>query len=86
MKYSKSRGKAKKCNSEARTIEYLPSFFKLRYDPLDDNRFPYALDPDYWIKVLQYYVRKFKYAIETFFWPWEVQIVTVTMNQESLIS
>lgn len=55
------------------------------YDPARDNRFPHAYDPEYWVKALQFYVRKYKYDIETFFQPWEVQIVTVLMSQESLI-
>ena len=54
---------------------------KIYYDPEDDNFFPYPTSPDYWIEVYQYYARKAKYVVTTFFVPWEVEIVLITIPQ-----
>lgn len=59
-----------KCNEPLTIAVYFPNFLKIYYDESYDNLFPFAADSQYWIKLVQYYFRKYKYSIIAFFVPY----------------
>jgi hypothetical protein len=71
----------KKCNHPVSIEAYFPNYLTIHYDPILDNPFPLPFDPDYWILLLEHYLRKLKYAVTTFFLPWEVEIVIMVIPQ-----
>lgn len=47
----------KKCNQAVPISLYFPNTLKVFYDPEQDNSFPYGNDPNYWGKLLGYWMR-----------------------------
>lgn len=68
-----------KCNEQLSIGMYFPNFLKIYYDEAYDNLFPFGASSNYWIELLQYYIRAIKYKVITFLVPYEVQIIIISI-------
>ena len=69
----------KKCNLPVHISLYFPNTLKVFYSQSEDNFFPYAFDPDYWVELMAYALRNLKYSVLTFFQPPEAEMVSFVL-------
>ena len=74
------------CNKGISIYEYLPTSAQIYYDPLLwDLNYPFAADPEYWGKILVYYLKKYKLRFVASIWPVEVELPLLMVDKENII-